>query len=257
MQRDLPLVEAVITDETAGWAQHVAVDVVRSPRRRSLAIHVSPSGQVEVRAPARTDPREIAAFLERHRAWVLRKLADARANPPWVPTWGAGGQWYWRGEAITLAGNGPRGGQLVDGVLRLSVADGHGEDKWRRALFLWHRRAAAELLHERAVALFAEHCGRHRLRTIEFRWMRVTWGTCGGRRAPDGVRDVKLRLNPWLAALPPALCDAILLHELAHVEHMNHGAGFYRRLAALNPDWRAHDDELKHWSRLLLPVAAL
>ena len=64
-----------------------------------------------------------------------------------------------------------------------------------------------------------------------------------------------IRLNPWLASLPPALSDAVLLHELAHVEHMHHGAAFYRRLERMDPRWREHDDGLKHWARILFPVA--
>ncbi len=256
MQFDLPLPEASLADETPAGRRVIDVDVVRSPRRRSLALHVSALGRVEVRAPLWADTREVAAFLDRHRAWVLRKVADARANPPWEPEWGEGGHWFWRGESVQLAGGGARGGALADGVLALPLSAGHTARQWRMAVQAWHRRQAVPLLESRAQALFGEHCLPHRLKRIDLRWMRATWGTCAGRRGADGRRDVTLRLNLWLAALPPVLCDAILLHELAHVEHMNHGAGFYRRLAVLNPQWREHDVALKHWSRLLFPLAA-
>lgn len=256
MQHDWPPVQARSADKMADARPQLNIDIVRSPRRRSLAIHVSPLGAVEVRAPLWADARTIADFLDRHRPWVMRKLADAQANPPWVPHWGDGGHWYWQGEPVALAAGGPRGGRLADGVLSLPLAAAHDDAKWQRAVLLWHRRTAAELLRARAEALFATHCAGHRLRNIDLRWMRATWGTCNARRTADGGRDVKLRLNLWLAALPPALADAILLHELAHVEHMNHGAGFYRRLAALNPDWRTHDEALKYWSRRLFPIAA-
>ncbi len=238
-------------------ASGVDVVVVRSARRRRLAIHVCPLGRVEVRAPLRIDARDITRFLDQHRDWVLRKLADAAANPPWTPQWREGGHWYWRGETILLRSGGPRGGRLAGGVLWLSVAAVQDAAHWQRATFRWHRQAAQELLQARMTELFAAHCIEHRLRAIELRWMRATWGTCHARRAVvDGGRDVKIRLNPWLAALPAALCDAVLLHELAHVEHMNHGIGFYRRLAHLNPGWRADDVTLQQWARLLFPVAA-
>lgn len=256
MQHDSPPKPLCIADETAAGGLQLHIDIVRSARRRSLAIHVSPLGAVEVRAPPWADAQAIADFLGRHRQWVMRKLADVQANPPWVPHWGDGGHWYWLGETVALAAGGPRGGCLADGVLSLPLTAAHDDVKWQRAVLLWHRRTAAELLRTRAKTLFATHCAGHRLRNIDLRWMRATWGTCNARRAADGGRDVTLRLNLWLAALPPALADAILLHELAHVEHMNHGAGFYQRLAALNPDWRTHDEALKYWSRLLFPVAA-
>ena len=250
MQLDLPLAEA------APGIREVAVAVVRLPRRRSLAIHVSPLGEVEVRAPLATDSRDIAAFLQRHRDWVLRKVAAARAAPPWEPAWAPGGDWFWRGETLALAAGGRRGGELQGGRLLLPLAAAAPPDAWRRQVFAWHRRQAAPLLADRVGELFAQHCAGHRLLGIELRWMRATWATCGGRRGLDGRRDVRLRLNPWLAALPPLLCDAVLLHELAHVEHMHHGKAFYRRLARLNPDWAAHDETLRDWSRRLLPIAA-
>lgn len=236
-------------------APGVEVAVVRSARRRRLAIHICPLGRVEVRAPLRVDARDITRFLDQHRSWVLRKLADAAANPPWTPQWREGGHWYWRGETILLRGGGPRGGRLAGNELWLPVV-GDDAAHWQRATFRWHRQAARELLQARMTELFAAHCTEHRLRAIEWRWMRATWGTCHARRTPAGSRDVKIRLNPWLAALPAALCDAVLLHELAHVEHMNHGVGFYRRLALLNPGWRADDVTLQQWARLLFPVAA-
>jgi predicted metal-dependent hydrolase len=234
----------------------VAVDIVRSARRRTLAIHVSAKGAVEVRAPMRTAERDIRIFLERHREWILKKVVNAQANPPWSPEWREGGEWYWCGEPVRLHAHGPRGGRLIGDTLAVAARPADDADKWRRLVFAWHKREATTLLQARANALFALHCQGHRLTRIDLRWMRATWGTCGGKRAADGKRDVVLRLNLWLAALPPALCDAILLHELAHVEHMNHGAGFYRRLAVLNPDWRAHDEALKPWARWLFPIAS-
>lgn len=256
MQQELPLiaVEASRVPETPSPSPEIRVDVVRSPRRRTLAIHVGARGAVEVRAPLWIGAGEIAVFVERHRAWIRRKVAEAGATPSWDPHWAAGGDWYWRGERVRLVAGASRLGLLQSGELQLPLAAGAAAEDWRRAVFNWHRREARALLTARVGELFALHGGAHRLRSVEFRWMRATWGTCGGRRAADGKRDVVIRLNPWLAALPPAVADAVLLHELAHIEHMHHGAAFYRRLERLDPQWREHDRELKHWARLLFPV---
>lgn len=253
MPPDLQLTEAPAPLTADG--RRIDVTIVRSARRRSLAVHVGALGNVEVRAPMRVPQAEVVRFLERHRGWILRKLADAHANPPWIPVWGEGGHWFWRGETVLLRAGGRRGGQLLDGELRLPVAGGADPDAWRRQVFAWHRRSAMPLLSARAAELFETHCAGHRLAAVEFRWMRATWGTCSGRKPREGARTVNLRFNPWLASLPPELCDSVILHELAHVEHMHHGPLFYGRLAQLNPDWREHDQALREWSRRLLPVA--
>ncbi|MFZ5755727.1 MAG: M48 family metallopeptidase [Pseudomonadota bacterium] len=234
--------------------ENIPVDVVRSARRRTLAIHVDARGGVEVRAPVWIARADIAGFVERHRDWIGRKVAEARAAPVWQPAWQEGGGWYWQGESVVLRAGPSRRTSLHGRVLQVAVPVSAIGADWHRAVLAWHRRAAADLLRARVEALFALHCPQHRLKSVEFRWMRATWGTCGGKRAADGRRDVVIRLNPWLAALPPHLCDAVLLHELAHVEHMHHGPAFYRRLARLDPSWREHDDGLKHWARMLFPV---
>lgn len=257
MQQELPLVvvEVPRAPEEPAASPDIRIDIVRSPRRRTLAIHVGARGAVEVRAPLWIGAGEIAVFLERHRNWIRRKVDEAAAAPAWMPRWDAGGDWYWRGERVLLVAAPARRAGLQPGELHLPVMAGAAAADWQRAVFNWHRREAKTLLTARIRELFAQHGGTHRLKAIEFRWMRATWGTCGGRRAADGRRDVVIRLNPWLAALPPAVADAVLLHELAHIEHMNHGAAFYRRLERLDPQWREHDRELKHWARLLFPVA--
>lgn len=232
----------------------IRVEVVRSARRRTMAIHVDARGEVEVRVPLWTGRSELAGFVERNRDWIRRKVAEAQAAPFWIPCWAAGGEWYWRGERLRLTADVRGRGLLLPGEIRLPLPLEADAAAWRDAVFAWHRRESAVLLTARVQDLFAAHGGSHRLRTVAFRWMRATWGTCGGRRAADGRRDVVIRLNPWLAALPPVLSDAVLFHELAHVEHMHHGPGFYRRLAALDPQWREHDRELKVWARRLFPV---
>ncbi len=241
VQQELPLAEP-------------GINLVRSARRRTLAIHVDARGRVEVRAPLWVAHAEVRAFVERHYDWIRRKVDAAKESPAWYPRWQAGGDWFWQGERVLLAVGQPGRSHLEHGQLYLPLAADAPAAEWRRALFRWHRTHAQTLLQERVHALFDQHGGDHRLHAVKFRWMRVTWGTCGGRRAADGRRDVVLRLNPWLAALPPALMDSVLLHELAHIEHMNHSAAFYRRLAKLDPQWREHDALLTAWARRLFPV---
>lgn len=257
MQHELPLVvvEVPRAPEPPPASTDIRIDIVRSSRRRTLAIHVGARGEVEVRSPLWVGAGEIAVFLKRHRGWIERKVAEAVAAPSWAPQWGAGGDWYWQGERVQLVAAASRRSGLQGGELHLPLAANAAAGEWQRAVFSWHRREAKALLTARLGELFAQHAGAHRLKAVEFRWMRATWGTCGGRRAADGRRDVVIRLNPWLAALPPRVADAVLLHELAHIEHMNHGAAFYRRLERLDPHWREHDRDLKHWARLLFPVA--
>lgn len=54
------------------------------------------------------------------------------------------------------------------------------------------------------------------------------WGSCSAKD------NINLNLN--LVRLPQVLCDYILLHELCHLRHRDHGASFHRLLEELCAD---------------------
>jgi predicted metal-dependent hydrolase len=62
------------------------------------------------------------------------------------------------------------------------------------------------------------------------------WGYC--------TRDGRLSFSWQLIALPEALRDYVIMHELAHLREFNHSAAFKRRLAELCPDYRARERAL-------------
>ena len=52
-------------------------DVIRS-RRKTIALEITKEGGVLVRAPLKLARREVFAFVHQNRAWIARKLAQAR-----------------------------------------------------------------------------------------------------------------------------------------------------------------------------------
>jgi predicted metal-dependent hydrolase len=58
--------------------------------------------------------------------------------------------------------------------------------------------------------------------------LRSRWGSCSSQK--------DITLNIFLIQLPWDLIDYVLLHELSHTEHMNHGPAFWQRLTKAMPD---------------------
>ena len=52
----------------------IEIQVIRSARK-SMALEVKQEGRVVVRVPKRLSDHEISSFIEKHRNWLLRKLA--------------------------------------------------------------------------------------------------------------------------------------------------------------------------------------
>lgn len=103
------------------------------------------------------------------------------------------------------------------------------------ALDRWLTRTARELLVARVRVLGA----RHGLvpRAVRIGRARSRWGSCSGHGT--------LSLNRNLMFLPPHLVDALILHELAHLRHLDHSPRFHAFLATLDPDAARHRAELR------------
>lgn len=69
------------------------------------------------------------------------------------------------------------------------------------------------------------------------------WGSC--------TYDNKINLNLNLIRLPQYLCDHVILHELVHTIHKNHGKNFWEKLEQVNKGSKKFQKELKSYKLLV------
>lgn len=91
------------------------------------------------------------------------------------------------------------------------------------------------LIYEAEMTLFArveqlacKHDIRN-LRKIRIGDQKTRWGSCSTKGT--------LSLNWRLVMFPQNLCDYVILHELAHLDEMNHSQDFYECFETLCPDF--------------------
>lgn len=66
------------------------------------------------------------------------------------------------------------------------------------------------------------------------------WGSCSSTRT--------ISLNIGLMQVPEVLRDYVILHELAHLNHMDHSSAFWAEVGSHDPRYKAHRNKLKNFS---------
>ena len=98
-----------------------------------------------------------------------------------------------------------------------------------------YRRQAREKLSQRT-AYFARQMGVSYGR-ITVRAAKTRWGSCSSRK--------NLNFNYKLAYMPQEIMDYVVVHELAHLRHMNHSREFWELVEQYIPDYRERRKWLK------------
>ncbi|MBL7251071.1 M48 family metallopeptidase [Alloalcanivorax marinus] len=204
-------------------------ELVRS-RRRSLEVRVFPDGHVQVRAPQRLALRHVRAFVDERRGWIEKQQRHMAERPR--QRWRHGDHCAHLGDTLSLElAAGRRRVARHHNHLRVTVPDPDDERQVSDAVHEWWRAQARPLFQARIEALFPWFAARgHDFPVLRVKKMRTRWGSLSQR----GYINLSLLLMQY----PLAVIDYVVMHELCHLEHMNHGPDFHALMDRRMPDWR-------------------
>lgn len=211
-------------------------------RRRTLGISVLPDSSVIVRVPYLTSGRTIERIVREKMTWIIKHRDNYRNNKSVKK-----GRLYADGEMHLYRGNeyllklkfvNKPYVRLSDSTIEAGVITGSGEAFVKRLLYAWYKNEALIVL----PAFFNQVL--ENLKDLHFkpsglviRTMKRRWGSCSSR----GI----VTLSTELIKLPDRYIEYVIIHELCHLRHHNHGSGYYRLLAEVCPDYAILRKELR------------
>ena len=229
------------TPDRRAWPPAYAVRV--SARAKYARLRVLPGAGLEVVLPRHMRPESATDIVERHKDWICKTLnrvcgedeaAGKTETVPFRIALRGGTEEY----AVVCKGETPGDDPCV--MLRASRGDATSA---LRELREWTRAYAARIIGGETAALAATHGLAYT--SLRFRRQKSRWGSCTAKGG--------LSLNTCLIFLPPEMARLVVLHELAHTRHMDHGQGFWKTLFAMEPNALKLDKRLRSAWRFVPP----
>lgn len=207
----------------------------RFSSRKTMAISVYPSGDVEVIAPVGVVRATIEDRLARRGFWVVQQQRYFDQFRPRTPARrhvaGETHLYLGRQYRLRIEAGDTDAVQLIAGFIRIQMRSGTASPQRVKTLLMrWYQERANVKLRERYSLMVRRYarfvpCEPH----LVVRSMSKRWGSC----SPGG----RITLNSDLvrAAIPGI--DYVIAHELGHLVEPNHSRAFYETLTRMMPDW--------------------
>jgi len=219
-------------------SREVEVDIVRSSRR-TVALYVKPGGTLLIRAPWYVPVNLLMQFVRQKTSWIerqFRRLKDVK--PP------AGSSLTEDGSVIPFMGSqvtvrvttgGRNSAVLRENELCLTLAGDVSAERITALTEAWYLSESKKYFTSRTAVLAALHSSLLPAPgPVNVRKMKRRWGTCHSNGA--------IWFNRELIKKEQELIDYVIIHELCHLVHPNHGREYYALLGRIIPDFR----ELRH-----------
>ena len=207
--------------------------LIRS-RRKSLAVQITPQGEVIVRAPNRLPLPVIEDFLRQKQDWITSRAGRARERQQAV-------------QAFCLTENAllPLRGKTYPVTLwdRPSAGfDGerfflpYGDDAAQKAALTGcYKQLGEEYLPARTRELAAVLGISPN--TVTVGGAKTRWGSCSGKG--------NIRFSWRLMTAPDPAVDYVIVHELCHIRELNHSPRFWALVERAFPDYRQRQTLLR------------
>ena len=205
-------------------------EIKRTSRRKTILIEVKPGGILRVTAPYRTSKSDLQEVLLSKQHWIAQQRLRLKDYPAYqAKTFTPGEKFLFLGSLYQLDLSHTKNVKPKLVAEKLKVSGVHTPDKIRKQLQLFYREEALKVFQ----TLTKQYANRINLqpKSINIRTYRKRWGSCNSKG--------EITYNWKLVMAPIKIIEHVVLHELCHLQHMNHSKQFWDLVLAHMPDYQA------------------
>jgi len=205
-------------------------------RARKITLRICPLHGLKITAPKWVKEADILNVLQEKANWLAKNLSQQQVDTPKLP------------DKIHIASinqlwevtyNQPKFAAMQQ-CLSLPL-DSRDITQGKQIIVNWLKQQAKIILPPWLDRLACQHGFNYN--KVSIRNQKTLWGSCN----PQG----NISLNYRMILLDAKLVRHLLLHELCHTKHFNHGPKFKSLLASLDLNARENDRDIgKAWSEL-------
>lgn len=202
---------------------------VNAQKRRSFRLRINANYELELLTPKLSN-YQIQQFLNDHQSWLFEQV-HLRLDELEMKT-----QVYrFEGKAKSIQKKAIK--NIKEQGDALWVSDTWDSNQIIKKVSEYKRTQAYTLAHQRLNYWWSHFSYNMDLPTLHIKNMRTRWGSLSSKH--------RLNLSLELFSYPLEQIDLVLVHELCHIQYMNHSSDFYALMQSVLPDWKARETKLK------------
>jgi hypothetical protein len=214
----------------------------RNLRAKRLTISIRPSTGVRVTIPGLLPFENAKKFVSDKKGWIVEKLKEIEESSGTLTNLSKYRTRdhtlkYYPENTNTFTIELKNSEIQVKHPINVEQNDPHLKFVTKKAIELGYRKEACDYLPGRVKILAEKHGFNYNVLKINCATSR--WGSCSANN--------NINLSLYLMRLPNDLVDYIILHELTHTIHKNHGPNFWKHLDGLTGNAKALAQRVKKY----------
>jgi len=231
----------MLEDQKFHKIQDIEFKVIYS-KRRTLGISVLPDTSVIVRVPYLTSNRTIRRIVEEKADWIIKHRNNYRNKEQInIKLLYINGELHpFRGKELVLKVEKSSKPfiRFKDRIIELGLDENDSPEAIKKLLYKGYKNEALSVFPDIFNKILIKYeFQKFKPSGLVIRTMKRRWGSCSNK----GI----ITLSTELIKFADTYIEYVIIHELCHLKHHNHGARYYKLLAELLPDWKLLRKELK------------